>query len=348
MPAFNCEKYISKCINSLLRQTLTEIEIIVVHHDSIDGSLDVLKQYSITYPQIVLKDYMGISLSDARNIGLEAARGEYIGFVDADDFIEHDMFERLYYRATETESDIVACDYAMTYSEHEEISVLNMEDTTIGVEELGTEIFYLRYLARNPNIWNKIYRRSLITRHKIRFEIDNGEDLLFNIRLLPYLNKISTISDSLYHYVQRKNSLMHDSMTQYSATSLNLLSCYSATSQKMDIGTENLPYFVFANMFTGFMFSPHCIGMPRAFFRTQIDTMRESEIFDDFCKKIMNTNELVLLYREGAMTKRFYWTQKFLFALCHFRLYRLAAFFMWFASRFIVLKKRKLQFHLFD
>ncbi|WP_411678500.1 glycosyltransferase family 2 protein [Caproicibacter sp.] len=350
VPVYNCEKYLDRCLSSLLAQTLKEIEIVVVHHDSTDGSLEIAKKFAALDSRIVLLCMDGIRLPDARNLGMEQSVGSYIGFVDADDFVAAEMFETLYHRAESTGADVAVCDYFTTYTDHEQENTIGMKDETIQVRTIGISEFYLTYFAGNPNLWNKIYRRDLVIQNGIRFEIENGEDLLFNMRILPFVGTTCIVGRSLYHYVQRKSSLMHEHMSRYSDDSVHLLERYLEMPVAPDSDQRSylLPYYAFANMFTGFMFSSHCVKAGYPFFAAQIAAMRRSPFFEDFCRKIATTAELSELYRDGAMSIRFYWTQRVIFSLCLVSLDSAAAFFMFVSSRIIYLKKRKLQFHLFD
>ena len=118
VPVYNVDKYLRKCLDSLVNQTLKEIEIIVINDGSTDGSQRIIDEYQNTYPDIIrgfIKSNGG--LSDARNYGLPFCRGEYIGFVDSDDYVDKRMYELMYTKASEDDSDMVTCDYYMVYGE---------------------------------------------------------------------------------------------------------------------------------------------------------------------------------------------------------------------------------------
>ena len=112
VPVYNVEAYLERCLDSLVKQTLEEIEIIVVNDGTKDNSQAIIDRYAAAYPQKVIsliKENGG--LSDARNYGIPYAHGEYIGFVDSDDYLNVTMYQKLYDRAAETDSDIVVCGY---------------------------------------------------------------------------------------------------------------------------------------------------------------------------------------------------------------------------------------------
>ena len=109
VPVYNTAKYLDKCIQTLIKQTLEDIEIIFIDDGSEDGSAEILKNYAKNDKRISILNQNHKRQGAARNYGLSIAQGEYIGFVDADDWVELDMFEKLYYPAKETDSDIVMC-----------------------------------------------------------------------------------------------------------------------------------------------------------------------------------------------------------------------------------------------
>lgn len=206
VPVYNTEKYLDKCLTSLVKQTLNDIEILVINDGSPDNSERIIKKYEEKYPEIVkyyLKPNGG--LSDARNYGIEKATGDYIGFVDSDDYVEKDMFEKLYNKAILGDFDVVAADLYMVYednSNREVISSCIYEDyiDKNKIKELMTYVY--------PTAWNKIYRKELL-KH-IRFKKNIWfEDVEFMLRLFPSINKIGVVKDPLYNYLQRENSITY-------------------------------------------------------------------------------------------------------------------------------------------
>ena len=112
VPAYNVEQYIDKCLNSLVSQTIDDYEIIIVVDGSKDGSIEIVKQYYEKYPSIIkYYETANKGLSAARNYGLKKAKGEYVGFVDSDDYVSEKMFEKMYNYAINNECDIVVCNY---------------------------------------------------------------------------------------------------------------------------------------------------------------------------------------------------------------------------------------------
>ena len=338
VPVYNCEKYLARCLDSLAAQTWSNLEIVTVNNGSTDGSESILRRYAQADSRFVLYCQENRGIHGSRNRGLTEARGELIGFVDADDYVEPDMFEVLARQLLSSQSDVAVCDYTMLYQSRQVRHVLTLRDEVVDAEAISRATLYLRYFGRNPVVWNKLYRASLIRQNVLSFEVGHGEDLLFHLRLLPHLQRVCTVSGDFYHYVQRYSSAAH-SLTQIGGKDMTLLSRYLESQNSAE--AEELSFLAFANIFTGFMFSAYCVGNNAAFFAAQISAFRTWPLFDRFCREITESDHLVRLYRAKVMTIRFYNIQKTIFGLCARGRDRAAARLMWFCSKIIVLKKRK-------
>lgn len=196
VPVYNVEKYIEKCLNSLLDQTIEDIEIIIVNDGSTDNSKKIIEKY-LNNKKIVYLEKENGGLSSARNYGIPYAKGEYIGFVDSDDYVEKTMFEKMYSKAIQEKSDMVECDFLWEYPNKVRV------DTGKIYENQKRAIVDGRVVA-----WNKIIKREVLGSTKIKFpEGLRYEDVEFFYKLIPYLNKISFVKEPLVHYVQRYNSI---------------------------------------------------------------------------------------------------------------------------------------------
>lgn len=217
VPVYNVEKYLEKCLNSLLEQTLEEIEIILIDDGSTDRSLDIIKKFYMKCPEkIVYKSISNGGAANARNVALQMAQGEYIGFVDSDDFVDLTMFEKMYFAAKDQKADIVTCGY----------NRINMDDIqrrdVMRRKCFGHNVYQAPQLFINnvPYIWNKIFKKELIDANKISFESFRiFEDLVFTYKLFLKANKIVRVPETLYNYV----FLREDSLT------------YSFTEKRFDI-----------------------------------------------------------------------------------------------------------------
>ena len=206
VPVYNVEKYLEKCLDSLVNQTLKDIEIIVVNDGTKDNSQEIIDKYAKKYPKKVkgfIKENGG--QSSARNYGLEYAKGEYIGFVDSDDYVELDMFEKLYNKAKEDDFDISICNLNFVYEDTDdkkEFSI-NMNSDLTDKESLRKHMINIY-----PVVWNKIYKKSLFETSKLMFKEKVWfEDVDFLYKLVPYVKSVGVIDDYLYNYLQRQGSV---------------------------------------------------------------------------------------------------------------------------------------------
>lgn len=202
VPVYNAEQYLEKCLDSLVNQTLKDIEIILINDGSPDNSEVIIKKYLKIYNNIkyIKKDNGGVS--SARNEGLKHVQGEYIGFVDSDDYVKIDMFEKMYNKIIKDKSDIIICD--MVYELNgKDISDTNFKDFGI-LNKNEAMLMYLdnSYFRAHPV--NKIYKKELFT--GITFpEGEVFEDPATFYKLLHKSNKISFINEKLYFYSQENS-----------------------------------------------------------------------------------------------------------------------------------------------
>ena len=206
VPVYNTAKYLDKCIQTLIKQTLEDIEIIFINDGSEDGSAEILKNYAKNDKRISILNQNHKRQGAARNYGLSIAQGEYIGFVDSDDWVELDMFEKLYYQAKETDSDIVMCSMN-TFEDGTNKIIVNTYNT---LDIFNQKFFENSFTPQDTlnfifNIsvspCNKIYRKSLIVKNNIKFpENIYFEDNAFLFKSWLNAKKISLLNQKLYQY----------------------------------------------------------------------------------------------------------------------------------------------------
>lgn len=198
VPVYNVEKYIEKCLKSLVNQTLEDIEIIIVNDGSKDGSKEIVEKYLEKYPKKILyleKENGG--LSDARNFAIPYAKGEYVAFLDSDDYVELNMYEDMYKIAKNEESDMVECDFIWEYPDK---SKIDTGEIYHGKHEMLEKI---RVVA-----WNKLIKKNILDETKVIFPKGyRYEDIEFTYKLIPYLEKVSFLKRPCVHYIQRDNSI---------------------------------------------------------------------------------------------------------------------------------------------
>lgn len=221
VPAYNIENYIGRCLESLIWQTYKFLEIIVVDDGSTDGTGNVIEKYALKDKriQVIHKENGGVS--DARITGIKRARGEYIGFVDGDDYVEPDMFYHLLQNAIRFQADISHCGYKMVFPDGHEDSYYGTgkvvkQDKRQGLEDL------LRGEYIEPGLVNKLYRTSIIfsilDTQCWDSNIKINEDLLMNYVFFKNAN-ISVYEDkTFYHYMLRKGSATTSKKQRYKIT----------------------------------------------------------------------------------------------------------------------------------
>jgi len=206
IPAYNVDKYIKKCMESVLLQTYSDLEIIVIDDGSTDDTAKLISSFTSDERVIILKQ-KNSGVTAARNNGINTATGELMTFVDSDDWLEPDMYEKLYTVMAESNADVAACDYNLVYDDHIETKYSNMHNEVVDIDPTN---YFLKYCCcRKPNnyIWTRLYRTDIVRGSGIRFEnYKLGDDTLFNFKLLPYMKRAAHISSSLYNYLQRTNS----------------------------------------------------------------------------------------------------------------------------------------------
>ncbi|MGH4122988.1 MAG: glycosyltransferase family 2 protein [Clostridium sp.] len=209
IPVYNVQEYLPRCLDSVIKQTINNREIIIVNDGSTDNCSEILKEYKIRFPELIIINQKNSGISETRNAGLSAATGEYIAFVDSDDFIELNMFQKMYNAAKRESADIVICNYIL-YSE------TNKEKPDQKIEGMDKEgyidkIEALRKFLLNDikaYAWNKLHKRELFTENKILFpDFIVCEDTPALFLTLACSKKIFLMSEPLYYYRQREASL---------------------------------------------------------------------------------------------------------------------------------------------
>lgn len=198
VPVYNAEKYLRQCLDSLVNQTLHNIEIVIVNDGSTDGSEAICREYAERDSRIklIVKDNGGSG--SARQAALEACTGQYICGCDADDWVEPTMYELMYNQAVVTCADIVMCDYWREYGNGKQIESHYPHDIN-KVDDFMDDALNGRFPCQ---IWNKMFKREIFEKYNISFEpgINLGEDFLLFLKIFQNPVKVFNIPDTLYHY----------------------------------------------------------------------------------------------------------------------------------------------------
>ena len=205
IPVYNIELYLKRCLDSILNQRYKNLEIILINDGSTDGSLKLCQEYQKKDSRIILIDKKNEGVSSARNKGLEIASGDYIGFIDSDDWIDIDMIETLVNSIEKYRCDISISSIYInndSYSTKDKITKLNKEKCIKLCLELENPVLM-------AGVCNKLFKSHLIRNMKFDVDLHIGEDMLFLIKALLKTENIIFIEKSLYHYFQRENSVTH-------------------------------------------------------------------------------------------------------------------------------------------
>lgn len=225
VPVYNKEKYIKKCLTSLMQQTLTEIEIIAVDDGSVDNSVKIIKEISLKDHRIILLQESNRGSGEARNRGLKVARGEFVLFVDADDTIKKDTLSTMYAAAHKNNAEIVICGMDICYPNGDSRMASQIKPATI---TLSNELV-CEYISKNGSVYgssacNKLFQRKLLQLNFVSFKsCPIGEDFLFCIDAMRAAHKMTAVQEAFYQYWQYDDSKMHDAASRRSISGLKLL-----------------------------------------------------------------------------------------------------------------------------
>lgn len=205
IPVYNVEKYLEKCLESIINQSLKEIEIILINDCSLDGSLEIIKKYAQKDNRIILinkKENEGVS--EARNSGIKIARGEYILCIDGDDWIEKECLKEMYEIAKRNEAEVVVSDFYLDYGNGNIIYQIDQKSETEVFLEKNESIKNIFSGNGFPSIWNKLVKREIYEKNNIKFpsNISMGEDLLTVLSLIYSSTKIVKLNKAYLHYIQ--------------------------------------------------------------------------------------------------------------------------------------------------
>ena len=254
VPVYNVEQYIDKCLKSLVDQDFEDYEVIVVNDGSPDNSQKIVDEYTKKYPKII-KSYIKKNggVSSARNYGITKAKGEYITFVDSDDYVAKEYLDELYNTAVNEKSDIVVCNMYAQTGEKTEVMTGLLKYSNDDIKNAMISI---------PAVWNKLFKRSLFIENNVSFpEKLLAEDLAVVTRILCNVNKISYIEKPLYYYLIRTNSLSHQTKFNPKSAdiikSLDIIRKYFKEKQCYKKFKNELEYIHIVHMLHSYMVNIH-------------------------------------------------------------------------------------------
>ena len=200
VPCYNGEKFIGRCLESLVNQTLQDIEIIVINDGSTDNSQDIIDSYANKYHNIKAYKIPNSGIADARNFGVSKVETPYFGFLDCDDYTDVTMFEKMYNQASETNAQVVVSNFYWVKGKKKKLEKEGPYNT-------GKDMLIHLFAV----LWNKIYDTEFVRSTNIRFPSGNRyEDAYFLYCLTPNIERLAFVDEAFVHYVQHENSITHN------------------------------------------------------------------------------------------------------------------------------------------
>lgn len=234
IPVYNVEKYINRCLDSIVNQTYKNIEIIIVNDGSTDRSGLICDEYAKRYNNIRVFHKENAGVSSARNLGVDNSSGEYIAFIDPDDYIDKNMYEILHKEIISSKSDIAMCSFFYV-KEDKVIYTGNKEKTIILSKE---DVLYKYFNRINPFngsfLWNKLFRRELFRNIRLDTRLVIQEDTEVLLRIFDRINSLVYIDRPLYFYLIRKGAATEGSISKGKLnTDIALLKVYEYTEKSI-------------------------------------------------------------------------------------------------------------------
>jgi glycosyltransferase involved in cell wall biosynthesis len=296
VPVYNAGKYLHRCLDSLINQTLSNIEIICIDDSSQDNSREIILDYKAKDNRVIMYVFTkNWGVSAARNKGLELARGKYIGFVDSDDYVDVDFFYNLYHRAIEKGADITCAN----------IKTINTNGTEIYFKHQGT---VLPREQLTKFWWSSLFSLGFLKKKKIKFcaDLKIGECSFFSIQAAYFANFICCVNTSQYYYCRNNSSATTGTCTEDKVK--NLLLALNKTLDFLNITVKNKEYY--CNVFN-LVFS-HYIAlesvMPFRDCNDEIFSIYNKLKYKDYLKKI-DSREYHTFLERGDWYAFKNWTQ---------------------------------------
>lgn len=280
VPVYNVENYISKCIESIINQSYSNLEIIIINDGSTDKSGDICEYYSKKDSRILLihQGHQGVAMT--RNNALDMVSGEYIGWVDSDDWIMPDMFSTLYNNAVEYDADISMCNFYYISEDGKTFPYSN-EKEGIKVLEGVYKIIHNIRLANNV-LWNRLYKSHLLK--NIRFPKGKlFEDIFIMHKLIDNANKVVLASDCKYYYLRRGTGI---TLSPFNINQMDIVEAYIERYNYISVKYPNLENtcrkFIFTNLLWCMKkaYRENCIGSYEEILCELIDKIRCYDFLD--------------------------------------------------------------------
>lgn len=317
LPIYNVEKYLEKCVNSVISQTYQNIEVILVDDGSKDSSGGICDELVESDNRIKVIHKKNGGLASARNAGYEMATGEYIMYIDSDDVIKNDIAEKCVSAMEKKQSDVVIFGYEKMSEDGQVLEICKWSNKTYNHDEM---VEYLYEAICNMSFgyaWNKMYRKSTIDKSKVfgDAKVIDREDLVYNLELLRFWDRITYIDSVGYEYLQRSSSLLHNS----DLARLKGVEYFVKRVEKINIGNAEVERKVFNMMVLHYL--SDCI-IKNILWNDELSAKEKKKLMKETMEKCPcqeklyqdkdNGKHLQMLYKSMASGKMgyFYWYVK--------------------------------------
>lgn len=276
MPVYNAEKYLEHALDSIRNQDFADFELILVNDSSVDNSLTVCIKYAAIDQRITVIDCKtNCGAAVARNRGIKAAKGNYLCFVDADDYIDRDFLQQFYHALQEDEYDFVKSGAYEEYYDKGDLvysrKCMLQHNNCRGRKEITEQVIDMEQIPLFGYIWNSVYKMSIIRAHNLWFDktLRVNEDFAFNVAYLPFVSKMKCLPCCGYHYAKRNGASLSSRQTNYDYEKhLLKIRGFIALLRDQQLETQaNLDKVYW--MFTRFTYSALEAGTPLGTIRTE-------------------------------------------------------------------------------
>ncbi|NMD70860.1 glycosyltransferase family 2 protein [Bacillus sp. DNRA2] len=280
MPIYNAETYLATAINSVLNQSYQHLELLLINDGSDDGSAMICDDFAKVDRRVRVYHTINNGPGAARNFGISLANGEYIQFIDSDDFVERDMIKEMLASLQRNNADLAVCGMKRSFPKENLEELFFIPKKISYYHEIKKDFMHLLKQGLAYSSCNKLYKKSIIEKHNIRFdtEILHGEDAIFNIDYLFHCRKIKILDTPFYVYQQRQGSLInhyYEDKEKAQVLLFNKLNNYLSNHIHSDIKKELHAYYL---MEFSYVIFQNC---------TSINSM------SDFVNAIKNTRKFV-------------------------------------------------------
>lgn len=314
IPVYNCEKELPRCLQSIENQTFHSFEAIFINDGSSDGSKKLLEEASANDRRLYLIDQENMGAATARLNGITHARGDYVCFVDADDYIEPIMIEYMYQSAVSKDADLVMCGYRTVFYNKCSPSKVKLEYKMIRNDPLR---IYIECVASIPAQWNKLYRREIVKKAVFPESIRFGEDMVFCTAIAPYVNTAVILPVPLYNYVIRKESITHKrTVYKDEKNAIDYFMKGIVDDSAFETPDDEWRMILATRAFISVIYSNLTYGQAPLYFQKQIEKLRSWKHFDLLCNSIVSDKSLCPIRKVGGVSLPFSLVMRIVFLFC--------------------------------